>query len=305
MAKIGIITRVHESRLQLLPRAVASLAAQTWTDWELVLVAHGGVEALCELLETLPETVVQKTRVVDSGLNPKDNHNGILLNCGLKALDSEYVIPIDEDDTWDPGMLQALLEAVEDPQFPSVAGAVCQSRRIVEELRDEDWPEEVEREDLNPQLRAVTLAEMALENRFTGHALLARRTVAMELGGWSERLPLFVDWEFNLRLLGHYDIAVVPRVLANYHQRLGEQRGMGNISHTFEGNHRETARAVIVNSLLRDPKTPPALREALVAGAGNFELREEVRKCFRRLEVISQRIGRIDSRSKDLKDQLL
>lgn len=304
MDMIGILTRVHESRQNLLSRAAQSLFAQSYTDWQWVIVTHGGYDKVIDLMKEFDPEVQDRIVCVDSGIPPEQYENGRLLNVALAHVQTEWLICLDEDDTWEPELLQSLKEAAEQTMFPSVVGVVCQSRRIQEQAQEQGWPQEMAREDLNPCLGAVTLVEMALENRFTNHALLLKRAVVQELGGWNEELPMFVDWEFNLRLLTKGDLMVVPKVLANYHQRV-----MGsvqqNMSLLTSGNRRETARAVMVNQFLRNPQTPVELREALIAGAGNRELREELRRCLRKSNVISERVGKIDARTKALKDQLL
>ena len=40
-----------------------------------------------------------------------------------------------------------------------------------------------------------------------------------EIGGFNETLPVLGDWDFYLRFLSRFNIAILPKHLANYHQR--------------------------------------------------------------------------------------
>jgi hypothetical protein len=41
----------------------------------------------------------------------------------------------------------------------------------------------------------------------------------MEVGAFREDLPVLGDWDFNVRFLKAYEIGVIPRILAYYHDR--------------------------------------------------------------------------------------
>ncbi|HEY1089379.1 MAG TPA: hypothetical protein VGE37_16875, partial [Archangium sp.] len=100
-------------------------------------------------------------------------------------------------------------------------------------------------------------------------------------------LPLYEDWDFNLRFLSAFDVAFVPKPLANYHHRQAAQ-GTARNSFAQEEARVADARAVLLNRWLRRPGpvgTLMALGPALAAVHGQ---RERLDKLFNLLHGARQ-----------------
>src|SRR4051812_29687900 len=93
-----------------LPEAVASVVAQTFGDWELILVDDGSSDDSAAVAEQLiaryPHSHMRLLRQGNQGLSASRN-NGIHIARG------SYILPLDADDRIEPDMLAATLAVLE------------------------------------------------------------------------------------------------------------------------------------------------------------------------------------------------
>lgn len=216
---VSIITRTRD-RLHLLPRALESVEAQRYPRRELVVVNDGGPRAEVEALV--------RARAAGAKVLHHEQPRGMeaASNTGLGAATGTHVIFLDDDDTWAPDCLSTLVEA-RLAAGEGARGVICHSEEVLERV-DGTRLEELSRSTWNPELRAVSLERLALRNLFTNNAFLVDRAVAVELGGFEASLPVYGDWDFNLRFFCRHDAVVVPRPLARYHRRPAAPGALGN-----------------------------------------------------------------------------
>lgn len=113
---ISIITTVYKTR-QFLPLAVQSILAQTFTDFELLLVDDGSPDDSGTLCDELAKT--------DPRIRVFHKENGgpaSASNTGLDNARGDYIGFVDSDDTIKPDMYEKLYAAV---QLPGVRLAAC------------------------------------------------------------------------------------------------------------------------------------------------------------------------------------
>ena len=104
--KISIITTVYDAR-DYLPKTVESILAQTFTDFELLLVEDGspnGCGALCDELTRLDPRI--------RALHKPNGGPASAANMGLDNARGEYVGFVDSDDLIEPTMYETLYNAL-------------------------------------------------------------------------------------------------------------------------------------------------------------------------------------------------
>ena len=126
MPKISVIMPVYGVELYI-ESCLRSIAAQTFSDFELILVDDGCLDRSVELAEAYLRTTALNWRVLhqeNAGQGPARDH-------GIREARGEYVVCIDSDDTVAPCFLQALYEAAFETQsavvFPVIVCA-CRAR---------------------------------------------------------------------------------------------------------------------------------------------------------------------------------
>jgi glycosyltransferase involved in cell wall biosynthesis len=218
MAKVSIITRT-KNRVLLLNRALQSVTSQTFGDWEHVIVNDGGAPAPVEKLCAGRAN----TRIVH---HPQSLGMEAASNAGLRQASGQYVVIHDDDDSWQSEFLSAAVGWLDENSADArAAGVICHSLRVRERVDGES----VVQLDVSPNndwLHNVTLFRVAANNPFPPISFVYRREVLDQIGYYREDLPVVGDWEFNLRFLLHYDIGVIARPLANYHQRVSNTDGV-------------------------------------------------------------------------------
>lgn len=272
---VAVITRTR-NRPAFLARALASVRDQRFDDCVHVIVNDGGdpqpVERLCRGAGT------QVIHLDGVG-------RGRAANEGLARSSSTLVVFHDDDDSWHPTFLSRSLEAW---RRSGRRGVVTGTERVIERL-DGDRLVELRREPFFPDVEALSLPLVARENCFTNLAFLAERAAVEEVGGYDVSLPLYEDWDFNLRFLCKFDVAYVREPLARYHHR---ERAVGEGRSSFEQDAASAAdaRAVLVNRWLRNPATKEV---GLLMALGPTSLaidgvRERVDKLFNLLHGARQ-----------------
>jgi glycosyltransferase involved in cell wall biosynthesis len=98
MADVSIIMPTF-NRADTLPRAVESVRAQTFTDWELVIVDDGSTDGTAALLAGLKDPRIKVMRQENQGCY-------VARNVGMRAGSGRYVTFLDSDDEWLPWFLE-------------------------------------------------------------------------------------------------------------------------------------------------------------------------------------------------------
>ena len=212
MSRVAVVTRTKDRPL-LLPRARDSVSQQTYRNFVWVIVNDAGDPTIVD-----SEAAAARAAGIEVEVVHRERSCGMeaASNAGVEAVESDYIVIHDDDDSWHPEFL-ARTVAVLDAK-PHYVGVVSRCYRVDERL-DGSSVREVKRRIYNPKLIHVRMAELAMQNKFPPISYLFRRSVYKATGGFDESLPVLGDWDFHLRCCLCGDIAVIPEVLANYHHR--------------------------------------------------------------------------------------
>lgn len=304
MPRVTIITRTVD-RPVLLARALQSILAQTFTGWHWIVVDSSTGDSAAELISRHEHKL--KGRVTHLRFtNPVPGMRGTAINAGINASQGELITLLDDDDTWEPRFLEKMIAALDRGTHPNARGVVCRTLCIEESSVESGL--KVERTyELNPDLCNITLGSLAVVNRFCTHAFLYQRDALNSVGLYPEDYPVLEDWHFNLRFLLQYEIIVVPEFLTNYHLRITETSDAQANSQTAELNDHKYHEARLINEALReDIRTgKPGLGLVLAHAAMLRETKDSLHRHEGRLKSIGDKSGKIDARTKELKDRLL
>lgn len=299
-ARVAVIMRTKDRPI-LLRRAIQSVIDQTFQDWLLVIVNDGGnpegVELVVgELAEELAGRVLILHHPISLGMQTASN-------AGISSCDSEFIIIHDDDDSWNPTFLARTISLLDNRSWdPQVGGAITWSQVIVEELSEEGEVKIHDRFIFNDKLFNISLVDLAVENRFPPISFIFRRAAMDAVGPFQEQHGVLGDWDFHLRILGRFNIEVIPEPLANYHHRTKATEGVyGNSVHAQNDVHR-SKRIDLLNGAIRNELTGNSgVSVAHLLTLGNLQntILEKQSQEFKQLHdyiwTIEQRVKHISS----------
>lgn len=248
MSECAIIVRTKNRNI-LLNRALNSIAGQTYSNWQVILVNDGG--AVSEVDE-LVKVFLAKNNLSDDRVVVIHNNTSVGMeaasNQAIRGSTSKYIALLDDDDTWEPSFLERSIGFLEkNPRFHGVA---CRAN-LVEEVIEVGEIKTILVRAYNPNLSSVNIPELLGQNRFTSNSFVYHRSVFEVVGEYDETLPVLGDWDFNLRFIIKYDIKIIPEALVNYHIRFTVMSSDYDNSVTTRQNFHAEYRAYIINKYSR------------------------------------------------------
>jgi glycosyltransferase involved in cell wall biosynthesis len=208
---VSIVIRSF-GRAALLPRTLAAVAAQSFGDWELIVVNDGGDGAAVAQALRAAFGEDARVRLLD---HPCNRGRWPAAATGLAAARGEFLALLDDDDAWEPGFLAATVAHLRDPANRGHV-AVCAGWCRRHERREPDGTLTV----VSAVTESFGQGEVPVSRFLRGDwnvppsATLYRRAAIEAAGGFDDTLPVAGDWEMNLRLLAHGRFGAVAEVLA-------------------------------------------------------------------------------------------
>lgn len=201
LPEVSVVMAARDAE-RTLRESVESLLAQTYPQWELIIVDDGSSDDTA--------TVAQRLCAQDGRIRYLfQEHAGAsqARNRGLTQARGEWLLFLDSDDTVAPEYLEVMLAAARE-QIADVV--VCGYARIV-------GPDGAAFECPRQPISRDGCAEVAAKAHFPLHAAIARREVIERVGGFEPSLEACEDWDLWLKVAGHgAAFATVPRCLALY-----------------------------------------------------------------------------------------
>ena len=248
-----VIVPTH-SRPQLLQRTLQSLISQTFCEFRVVIVDDAASHV--PPYEELKALAGRYTFIIRSGeAGPATSRN-----MALDLVHSGYVIFLDDDDTFEPGHLQDMADAI-NRSNPAIA--FC-SLQVQNEDRTTVPATALEHSIVN--IAATTMDSVFVRNCIPNSCLIYRHDVLTGIR-YDTRMQIYEDWDFLLHCLRGHELTYVPANSVVIH------KSIANAPENFRrGNTRDD---LIVETMLKLYQNHPApsagvhvQRQALMASAG-------------------------------------
>ncbi len=120
---VSIIVPTY-NRAEFLPLSLDSIRAQTWTDWELIVVDDGGCDHSAAVVKQFADSLAQPVRYVWR----ENGGPALARNTGIDHAQGRYITFLDSDDSWLPHHLQDGVAALD--ANPDVDWLYCAGRRV-------------------------------------------------------------------------------------------------------------------------------------------------------------------------------
>jgi glycosyltransferase involved in cell wall biosynthesis len=188
--------------------AIESILAQTYRDYELIVVDDGCTDGTRDLLKQF-ET---KLRLKVIGHSTRQ---GITrsVNDGIRAASGRFIAFLDHDDMWFPNFLQSQVTYLH--EHPDVGMAHSDFQTITAEGGVIEASVAASRN--RKRVSGHVFPQLFMDSFIVGNSVLIRKECFEHLGPFDEELP-WGDYHMWLRIAKHYKVDYVPEVLTKYRQ---------------------------------------------------------------------------------------
>ncbi len=184
MPRVSVIIPVH-NYAHFLAEAVDSVLAQTYPDFEIIIVDDGSTDHPEAIIDKYTDARIRTIRLSGRGLSAARN-------AGLAIASGTYVSFLDADDTYLPGKLEAQVRFLDShAEFGVVSGGWVYTDPTGKQILDEGPPSF----DID-----LGLQTWLYQCPFIVNSVLIRRCWIDQVQGFDENFRRGEDWDFWLRL---------------------------------------------------------------------------------------------------------
>jgi glycosyltransferase involved in cell wall biosynthesis len=184
LPKISVIIPTF-NRAALIGDAIQSVIAQTYLDWEAIVIDDGSMDDTRSVVENFADPRIRYLYQENKGLPGARN-------TGIRSARGEYIAFLDSDDLFMPHKLEIQLRMLEErPDLGLVAGGhleIDQKMQILREVRP--WQSQ----------SMFELSNWVQGCPFIVNAVLVRREWLERVNLFDENMPYVEDWDLWLRI---------------------------------------------------------------------------------------------------------
>ncbi|HOW97412.1 MAG TPA: glycosyltransferase [Kiritimatiellia bacterium] len=200
---VSIITSTY-NRSPMLRRAVESVRAQTFTDWEHIIVGDCTPDDTEAVVASFNDPRLRFFNLPEK--SPPGSHGAIAKNHGIQRMArGGYIAYLDDDDRYRPLFLEVMMGYLR--VHPDAALAYCRSM-----YRDKDTGHRLWGNPFQRWLHGYSKEKLRRYNFLNTNCVIHKKSVAEEVGGWDPGY-YFDDYELWLRISERHDFHYVNRVL--------------------------------------------------------------------------------------------
>ena len=193
---VSVLMTVYNG-VPFLADAINSVLAQTFNDFELVIIENGSTDATPEILKTFDDQRIQVFAIEHTGRTEA-------LNIGLNKTRGKYVAVLDADDIAMPERLALEVEYLDaSPQTTLIASWIEQINEAGEIIKSFQFKTD------SRQLKT----SFAYENTVTHSSAMYVREMALAIGGYPGQYVYAQDFALYQELALRGDVAMVPQPL--------------------------------------------------------------------------------------------
>ncbi|HUO76525.1 MAG TPA: glycosyltransferase family 2 protein [Thermodesulfovibrionales bacterium] len=190
------------NRSQTIGRAIQSVLAQTFQDFEIIIVDDASTDGTKTIVEGLCGPLVRYLR------HERNQGAAAARNTGISAAHGIYLAFLDSDDEWLPEKLSIQVTLLDDQS--AGLDLSCSSFILVTNESEREYIQTARPDWFKRLLWTCDLGP--------GSTLVVRRECADRVGFLDEKLSRLEDWDWLLRLSKKHTIAVVEKPLSRIHR---------------------------------------------------------------------------------------
>lgn len=197
---ISVVLPVYNAE-KYIRKSLESILAQTFTDFEILLVDNASTDSTIEILKSYTDP---RIRII---INPSNLGLIASLNIGLNSARGKYIARMDHDDIALPERFQKEYDFLESHQDIVLVGTWSNIM---------DSNENFIRIHKNPLQNNVIKYELMFGNTITHPSIMMRRDIVNAVGGYDSAWINTEDYNLYSRLIRNHKLANIGEPLINY-----------------------------------------------------------------------------------------
>jgi glycosyltransferase involved in cell wall biosynthesis len=200
--KVSVIMTAY-NREKFIAEAIRSVLAQTFSDFELIIIDDGSTDKTLEKASGFGHD--PRIRIIK---NEKNLGIATTRNKALSFARGKYIAPLDSDDIWlDREKLKKQVEFLdENPDYAMLGGGIMHIDVDSKPIKKVLFP------IYDSLIRNIILQY----NPFAQSALLYRKSAALECSGYSTEYQICDDYDLWLKIGNKHKFTNIPQVLSGY-----------------------------------------------------------------------------------------
>ena len=202
LPKVSVITAAY-NHVQFVRQSVESVQAQTYRDFEHIVIDDGSTDGTSEILKSFGDQITyirQENRGAHAAINE-----------GIRRSAGECIAIIDSDDAWLPNKLERQMQTFE--SFPQAAMVYSLAYQIDEDGSLLNGGRPIGAAFQDP---AFAFEQLLEANRIPVLTVVIKKSCLEEIGFFSERLKAVSDWDLWVRISAKWPVGFTPEALALY-----------------------------------------------------------------------------------------
>lgn len=201
--QISIVTSTY-NRAGLLGRAIESVLAQDYPDWEMNIVGDCTPDNTAEVVAGYEDPRLHFFNLPEK--SPPRSHGAIAKNHAIQKMSSgKYIAYLDDDDRYRPNYLRVMVDYLESHHDAQLAYCRCL-------YRDKTTGRRMLGNPFQRWMHNYSKEKLKRYNFIDTDCVVHRRSLLDEVGGWNPDF-YFDDYELWRRISERYDLHYINRVL--------------------------------------------------------------------------------------------
>jgi glycosyltransferase involved in cell wall biosynthesis len=206
MPQVSVVISTYNSA-QFLPATVESVLAQTFKDYELIIVDDGSTDNTQEVLAPYRGRL--------NYIYQENKKYSRARNTGIRAASSQYIAFLDSDDVWYPEKLEEQVAILE--QHPEVTLAHCQAAYIDAEGSPRRFQgKQVKGSHGDKTAITDVTRDLFFGTLVTTSTAVLRHSTLDQVGLFDDTHIHGEDWELWVRMASQGPFAYIPKPLVKY-----------------------------------------------------------------------------------------
>lgn len=217
MVRFSVIMPLY-NKAPYVRKAVESVVAQTYKDWELVVMDDGSTDGSGEIVKSINDRRVRLVRQDNAGVSAARNR-------GVAESAAPHICFLDADDWWEPTFLEEMTQLIE--RHPD-AGIYGTGYYIVKNGRKRVAPIGIDEGFAEGEINYCQVYARTLCMPLWTGAVCIPRDIFHKQGGFPINIKLGEDFLLWLRIAMKHKTVLLNKPLSNYNQ---------DVDIAFRGTH--------------------------------------------------------------------